>query len=331
MPFTPASLLLPPPATMSSLASKLHNELFNPDSFLRRPGGIAVKNTTPFPLLVSFSVGTPLHWSERMVAPGETFNEHNKLGLGKFWFTVTVAPWDPHEVPSVAGTALAIGRVVLGVVLVVATVAVVVASVAAAASKNSEGEASVKRSDEARRSHHSHHHHHHHHHHSHSSSSDAAFDVARAFSAGPALAEPSPPPPTIPLPQGWPQGAPLPTGVSGCYRRGVYSNGQTLTVGGELDGAGVFRMRFVEAQADPPAPPHEGAEGGGAAAAAGGASWFPPPPEAGVAGYFAQEQGAASCAEGSDCCHPTKAAAAAGGEGGGEEALVKGPRVGTDV
>ena len=40
--------------------------------------------------------------------PGETFNSDNTLGMGKIWFTVNVAPWDPHECVAFSAAARAI-------------------------------------------------------------------------------------------------------------------------------------------------------------------------------------------------------------------------------
>ena len=67
--------------------------------------GISVKNESAIPILVIASQLTPLYWSSTKVMPGETWNEGNKLGMGKVWFTVSVSMFDERNVPTVAGTA----------------------------------------------------------------------------------------------------------------------------------------------------------------------------------------------------------------------------------
>jgi len=123
---------------------KITNEFTNPESRLRKDmiggllmAGISVKNETPFPIQVVCSQITPLHWSERPILPGETFNLSNKeCNMGKVWFTVTVGPFVPSEKPNLAGVARSIGKIVVGVLFTVAVVALVAVAIAGAAKDN---------------------------------------------------------------------------------------------------------------------------------------------------------------------------------------------------
>jgi hypothetical protein len=74
--------------------------------------GIAVRNDTDVPLLVVLSQLTPLHWSSEPVQPGATWNAGNHVGVGKVWFTVSVAQWDEAAVPTKAGVALRLGTII---------------------------------------------------------------------------------------------------------------------------------------------------------------------------------------------------------------------------
>jgi len=83
--------------------------------------GIVVRNESDVPLLVVCSQLTPLHWAK--VMPGEVFNEHNKLGMGKVWFTVSCSPFDPKNEPTVEGVAASIASIAVGTPLILPAIA----------------------------------------------------------------------------------------------------------------------------------------------------------------------------------------------------------------
>ena len=74
--------------------------------------GIAVRNDSDVPLLVVLSQLTPLHWSSEPVLPGATWNANNHVGVGKVWFTVSVAQWNEANVPTKAGVAMRLGTII---------------------------------------------------------------------------------------------------------------------------------------------------------------------------------------------------------------------------
>jgi hypothetical protein len=83
--------------------------------------GIAVRNESAVPLLVVCSQLTPLHWAQ--VLPGETFNEHNKLGMGKVWFSVTCSAYNPKDEPTPQGVAASIAAIAVGTPLILPAIA----------------------------------------------------------------------------------------------------------------------------------------------------------------------------------------------------------------
>jgi hypothetical protein len=84
--------------------------------------GIAVKNESNVPILVIISQLTPLYWQK--VMPGETFNEHNKLGMGKVWFTCSCSAFDPKNEPTKEGVASSIAAIAVGTPLILPALAV---------------------------------------------------------------------------------------------------------------------------------------------------------------------------------------------------------------
>jgi hypothetical protein len=59
---------------------------------------------------------TPLYWQK--VLPGETFNLHNHLGMGKVWFTVSCSPFDAKNEPTAAGVAASIAAIAVSTPLI---------------------------------------------------------------------------------------------------------------------------------------------------------------------------------------------------------------------
>ena len=67
--------------------------------------GLSIRNDSPLPLQVILSQLTPLHWNDRPLFTGETWNARNESNVGQVWFTASVDVFDDAAVPSRAGVA----------------------------------------------------------------------------------------------------------------------------------------------------------------------------------------------------------------------------------
>ena len=76
--------------------------------------GLSLLNQTPLPLGVILSQLTPLHWNDRPLLPGDTWNSRNEHGVGAVWFTVSVDIFDPQLQPTASTVAARLAGLTVG-------------------------------------------------------------------------------------------------------------------------------------------------------------------------------------------------------------------------
>lgn len=76
--------------------------------------GLSIRNDSPLPLQVIISQLTPLHWNDRPLFTGETWNARNESNVGQVWFTASVDVFDDAAVPSRAGVAARVSGLTVG-------------------------------------------------------------------------------------------------------------------------------------------------------------------------------------------------------------------------